>query len=91
MNERLPLPLLLLVGAVALAQEAVPVDLPARTVSYKASGEHIDYLADGGCTATPVSTVSAPAAPVSTAQCNLSRGRSRAAVAAAIDAGALDP
>lgn len=74
----------------AHAQEVVVVDVPARAFNYAAGGERIAYLQDGGCASQAESRIQNAPQPVGTAQCNLSRARSRKAVADAIDGGALD-
>lgn len=90
-RERAPLWLFLLLAPVALAQEPVTFRPPARDVVVNASGERIDYRADGTCVSTVVSTVNAPSVPLVITECNQSRARARAQLGAALDAGALFP
>lgn len=96
MRESTPYLLLLVlslcVGALALAQEPVSYLPPARAVTVNASGERIDYRADGTCVSTVVvGRVSVPAVPLAAAECTQSRARARAQLGTALDAGALFP
>lgn len=93
MKENAPLLMLLVLGAVApiaLANEPVSYR-PPRDVTVIASGESIDYRADGTCVSTVKSTVNAPAVPLSATECNQSRARARLQLGAALDGGALFP
>lgn len=78
----------LLAAGIALAQEVVTVNVPARTARGQLSGERTAYLPDGGCTFQAESAVSVAPEPMGTALCAASKVRTRQQVADAIDAGA---
>lgn len=88
--NRVTLFVVTLIGATVLGQELVTVRRPAADLSRAVSGERIAYLFDGGCAAQAESRVQTDPEPVSAAQCALSKNRTRAQVADAIDGGALE-
>lgn len=90
MREKLPVWLYLaaFLGALwAWGQDSEMVTLPI-TVQTRVIGETTIYTPDGGCTCTPISRVNIPSYPCN-GTCGVSRARTRAAMADAVDGGAL--
>ena len=77
-----------LFAAVALAQEET-VTLRPPPYTARASGELAVYMPDGGCMCQPVSRLPAPPYECN-GTCGASRLRTRAALADAVDGGALN-